>query len=122
VLDKDNIILFGRSLGGAAALSLAAELNRTERDLKIRALILENTFLNVPALMSHLMPLISAMSALVTNSWHSDDRISELDPELPVLFLSGGSDELIPPPMMAALFEKCPCVKKEMAHFPGGTP
>lgn len=120
IIDRNNIILFGRSLGGAVALALAAELNRTEFNLKIRALILENTFVNVPELMSHLMPLISGMSTLVTNPWHSDTRVLELDPQLPVLFISGGSDELIPPPMMKTLYEKCQCVKKEFAHFPGG--
>jgi fermentation-respiration switch protein FrsA (DUF1100 family) len=119
-VDRDNIIIFGRSLGGAVALSLAAELNLTEPTMKIRALILENTFESIPALVSHLMPLISPMSAMVTNTLNSSERATEISPDLPVLFISGGNDELVPPPMMKRLYDTCVSRTKKFVCFEEG--
>jgi len=120
-VDRNNIIIFGRSLGGAVALSLAAELNLTEPSMKIRGLILENTFESVPALVGHLMPLISPMSAMITNSLNSSERVKEISPDLPVLFISGGMDELVPPPMMKSLFNDCVSRTKKLVSFGEGT-
>jgi len=122
LIDKDNIILFGRSLGGAAAIALSAELNRTLKgSLRIKCLIVENSFVSVPILVSHLMPLIAPLSLLITNPWRSLDRINEINPSLPILFISGGRDELIPQPMMRELFGRCSSTKKEWSEFAQGT-
>ena len=69
-VDKENIILFGRSLGGAAALLLASELNQTQSEFKIKCMIIENSFESIPILLTHIMPLFASMSSLVTNSWN----------------------------------------------------
>lgn len=44
-LDHQKIILFGRSLGGAVAIDVAADL---EYSGKIMALMVENTFTSIP--------------------------------------------------------------------------
>jgi fermentation-respiration switch protein FrsA (DUF1100 family) len=120
-MDLDNIFIFGRSLGGAVALSLAAELNLTEPSMKVKALILENTFVSVPSLVGHLMPLVSSVSAMVTNPFNSLEKAKEINPALPVLFISGGMDELVPPPMMRSLFDACVSKSKKFVVFVEGT-
>lgn len=40
---------------------------------------------------------------------------------MPVLFLSGTADHLVPPAMMAELYRACGSERKHLAKFPGGT-
>lgn len=104
-----DIILYGQSIGGAVAIDLAS------RNVgKIKAFIVENTFLSLTKLVPRILPLaglgpILARFALL-DSWNSEERLKLMMENdystLPkMLFLSGGSDELVPPDHMKSLHE-----------------
>ncbi len=82
-LKGSPIVLFGRSLGGAVSVSLA----HRHPDL-VDAIILENTFTSIPAMVDVLMPYVSALKMLILRiSWNSKDKIRDL--KQPILFISG---------------------------------
>ena len=82
-LQGSPLIAFGRSLGGAVAVSLAQR-----HPSSVSALVLENTFLSIPAMVDQLMPLIAPLKDLVLRiQWCSDQKIVEL--RQPILFISG---------------------------------
>jgi len=118
-LARDRIIVFGRSLGGAVAVDLASRpCNRS----LISALLLENTFTSIPAIAVVLFPLrlVRALpTAFYKNKFSSLKKACRLTQ--PTLFLSGLSDQLIPPKMMNDLYTACGAPVKRLARFPSGT-
>ncbi|KAK4055397.1 bem46 protein, variant [Microbotryomycetes sp. JL221] len=115
-LEKTNIFLYGQSIGGAVAIHLASQnANR------IRGLIVENTFLSLPKLVPTIMPYLSRFMFLLHQIWPSEEYMRTLPSTLPVLFLSGEDDELIPPSHMRELHKICPSKDKEWRGFPHGT-
>ncbi|KAK4047312.1 bem46 protein, variant [Microbotryomycetes sp. JL201] len=115
-LEKTNIFLYGQSIGGAVAIHLASRnANR------IRGLIVENTFLSLPKLVPTIMPYLSPFMFLLHQIWPSEDCIRTFPSSLPVLFLGGERDELIPPAHMVELHKICPSKDKEWRTFPHGT-
>jgi pimeloyl-ACP methyl ester carboxylesterase len=77
------MVTFGRSLGGAVAVSLA----HRHPDL-VAGVIMENTFLSVGAMVDVLMPFLRHIRHLVlTMNWGSDVKVAEL--KMPLLFISG---------------------------------
>lgn len=101
-LGSAQIIVYGQSIGGAVALDLVAR-----NQSKIAGVIIENTFLSLRKLIPHVVPLLGWASLLCHQRWESEERLMEMvnTPPLPkMLFLSGGSDELIPPQHMHQLF------------------
>ena len=114
-LDTSKIIVFGRSLGGAAAIALAAA-----RQDELYALVLENTFTSVSDMIDVLMPIFAPFKALCTNKWLSHERIPSLS--LPILFLSGLQDELVPSHHMATLHSLAANPDRvTFVPFPNGT-
>jgi fermentation-respiration switch protein FrsA (DUF1100 family) len=109
------VYVFGRSLGGAVAISLAS----THQD-KIKGLIIENTFLSVDDMIDIVMPSFQYFKFASRNKWRSVDAITKIN-SIPVLFLSGQADELIPPRQMKKLYDRCPSKKKCLKFFPTGT-
>lgn len=96
-VSPDLIVLYGKSLGGAVAVALAEE-----RPDEVLALVLENTFLSIPAMVDELMPLVKVFKSLILRiGWESDKRIGKLSH--PMLFVSGLADELVPPSHMREL-------------------
>lgn len=102
-LQGSPLILFGRSLGGAVAISLA---HRSPHGT-VSGVILENTFLSVSHMADVLIPFlkyIPLIKRLVLRiNWDSYIKIPELT--CPIMFISGDSDELVPPSHMKQLFE-----------------
>lgn len=109
-VDKDNIFLFGRSLGGAVAIACAYY----HMD-KIRGILLENTFLSVDKMVDVLAkklglsdrfsPLLAAfLYFFLTSHWKSERKIGTLCNRL--MFISGDKDELIPPSHMRWLYDE----------------
>ncbi|KND04157.1 uncharacterized protein SPPG_01592 [Spizellomyces punctatus DAOM BR117] len=96
-LRNTKIVVYGQSLGGAVAIHLAS----TNED-KIAGLIVENTFLSLPKVVPHILPYLKYLTFLCTQVWDSETTIQRI-PRLPILLLSGGKDELIPPSQMAGL-------------------
>ncbi|KAF7312775.1 Hydrolase-4 domain-containing protein [Mycena indigotica] len=92
-------ILFGTSLGGAVAIDLASR-NPTA----ISAIILENTFLSLPRVVRD-WPYIGLFSFLVMQRWNSASRLPSIPATVPMLFLSGASDEVVPKKHMEGLWE-----------------
>jgi len=102
-INGSKVFLFGRSLGGAVAFHLAGYAQREGMDLA--GLVVENTFVSIPRMVDHLMPLVAIFKDLVCRIyWDSGKVVGGLD--LPVLYLSGGKDELVPPGQMIELYRK----------------
>jgi fermentation-respiration switch protein FrsA (DUF1100 family) len=98
-IDKNNIYIFGRSLGGAVAVYITEKLKPN-----IRGVILENTFSSMGDMVDHLFPALKSIkSLLLTNHWPSRDRIKNL--KYPILFISSEKDELVPAVHMEELFK-----------------
>ena len=67
-----------------------------ERPHEISALVLENTFLSIPAMVDVVLPFVKFFKGLILRiGWHSDKRVGQLPH--PILFISGLADELVPP-------------------------
>ena len=116
-LDKTKVVLFGRSLGGAVAVHLAS-LNPH----RVAATIVENTFLSIPHMAATLfsfLPMRLLPLCCYRNQFLSYRQITQC--RMPSLFVSGLSDQLIPPLMMKQLYELSPARTKRLAIFPEGT-
>ncbi len=116
-LRKTHIVLYGQSLGGAVTVKLL-QTNHQVGD--IAAVILENTFLSIRKLIPTVMPPAKYLAYLCHQRWDSEQSMSKVgDKEIPVLFLSGLRDEIVPPFMMKTLYDVCP-TKKVWKEFPNG--
>ncbi|CAM9282963.1 unnamed protein product [Scytosiphon promiscuus] len=103
-VDPDKIFLFGRSLGGAVALSGADRYP----DL-LRGVIVENTFVSVSHMVDQLLPFLKGIKWLVLRlDWNNEEKARRLTK--PVLYISGLRDELIPPWHMRVLYNASPDV------------
>lgn len=99
ILQHTRIIVFGQSIGGAVAIDLVAR----NAD-KVKALMLENTFLSIPLLIPHLLPLISPLRFLCHQIWPSHKTVKSIPETIPMLFLSSKKDELVPRSHMEKLW------------------
>jgi fermentation-respiration switch protein FrsA (DUF1100 family) len=117
-IDPDNIVVFGRSLGGAVAAHTAVREQGA-----IRALILENSFTSVLDMASRVFsPLalligssgFKPLNRVVRNPWRTIDIISSL--QVPTLFISGKADQIVPPSHMRELYRRAP---KHLRAFVG---
>jgi len=97
-LINSPLICFGRSLGGAVSVAIAAQYP----DL-VKGLILENTFLSISKMVDRLLPYVSILKPLVLRiNWNSEKSIENLTQ--PILFIAGERDELVPHSHMVKLF------------------
>jgi len=121
-IDGSRIFIFGRSLGGAVAIALARALQQRSEKLP-RGVILENTFMSISHLVDTLFPIIAfkfLKDRFLRLKWESIQRIKDL--EVPLLFLTGEKDEMIPPSHSQGLHAnamKSPL--RRQALFPEGT-
>ncbi|KAJ9466195.1 hypothetical protein DIPPA_70168 [Diplonema papillatum] len=132
-VNPDGIVVHGTSLGGAVGIRLAQRCPH-----KMTALVVENTFTSIsemadellstmlahqpisPWRKSALLGLFSAIKPLVLMiHWRSIDVIDKL--QLPVLFISGTEDEIVPKEHMSRLFRACRATAKKLAIVEGGT-
>ncbi|XP_014243239.1 protein ABHD13 isoform X2 [Cimex lectularius] len=117
-VNQNKIIVFGRSLGGAVAIDLAA---RPEYGCRIWCLIVENTFTSIPEIMLSLfkhkwlrfVPLFA-----YKNKYLSTKKIVNVN--IPTLFISGLKDRLVPPKMMTTLFALCPSPNSKLLQITSG--
>eukprot|EP00238_Polyblepharides_amylifera_P000208 CAMPEP_0196572420 /NCGR_PEP_ID=MMETSP1081-20130531/2483_1 /TAXON_ID=36882 /ORGANISM="Pyramimonas amylifera, Strain CCMP720" /LENGTH=269 /DNA_ID=CAMNT_0041889743 /DNA_START=222 /DNA_END=1031 /DNA_ORIENTATION=+ len=120
-IDTTKIAIFGRSLGGAVAAWLASE-NPT----KICCVLLENTFLSIPALAPCLLPLLGwalgyksrPLNWIIKSPWKGSEFVANM--LTPVLFLSAGKDEMIPQWHMRELFKLHRSPRSKWMDFPNG--
>ena len=101
IVNKDQVFIFGRSLGGAVGIYAA---NEFQSKYKIRGLILENTFTSINDIVSNLVPSIKSLSSIILQKqWPSLSRIRSI--RCPILFISGRKDLLIAPQHMDNLYQ-----------------
>jgi fermentation-respiration switch protein FrsA (DUF1100 family) len=112
-INHSKLFVFGRSLGGAVAIDLAA---RNPDPLK--AIVVENSFTSVPDMVDVVLPTLRYFKFLSRNQWSSEEKVKSL--KMPALFLSGRQDELVPPVMMDRLYESCTSSSKEFIPFEHG--
>jgi len=96
----EKVIVFGRSLGGAVALALVER-----RKEQIAGVILENTFTSIADMAASIFPLPLPWRLLVLDNWNNLERIKHAA-SLPVLFLSGRKDEIVPSKQMDLLYAR----------------
>lgn len=94
----DEIIVFGRSLGGAVAASLAARVTPA-------AVILESTFTSVKELGKHFYPYLP-VSWIARIHYPVDKYLSSFN--CPVLIIHSSQDEVVPVRLGRRLFEAAP--------------
>lgn len=119
-ISRDKIIVFGRSLGGAIAIYLASHSYYRQH---IHSVFIENTFTSLPEIGAIVIgvPIIGILPYwCFKNQFPSIKRVPKIT--VPVMYLSGLTDNLIPPRMMKTLFEESqnPPMKR-MALFDNGT-
>ncbi|CAF0790581.1 unnamed protein product [Didymodactylos carnosus] len=120
-LNQEKIFLFGRSLGGAVAFHLASELGQMNSVPPLSCVMVENTFTSIPEMAKRLFQVFVldyVPNWCYKNVFSSLSKIRHI--KVPVLFLSGGQDELVPTIMMQKLFEECKSQKKYFHNFPDG--
>jgi pimeloyl-ACP methyl ester carboxylesterase len=102
-IDGDKLFVFGRSLGGAVAIALASTLQQRDERGPC-GMILENTFLSIGDMVDTLFPIIAfkcLKDRFLRLRWHSFERVRDV--EVPLLFLCGEKDEVVPPVHMVKL-------------------
>ncbi len=96
--DPARRFVYGHSLGGAVAVALAAETNQPD----FAGLILESTFTSIQAMIGNTRYAhIPGLAMLVTQPFNSIDTIKDV--RVPILFLHGTADSVVPHSMSDAL-------------------
>ena len=115
-INKRLLFAHGRSLGGAVAVHMASE----NPDL-FRGLIVENSFTSISDMVDVLFPILTRIKWLVLRiGWNSDQLVPKL--RLPMLYVSGDEDELVPSSMTTKLYESSTrAVFKDLLMIKGGT-
>lgn len=85
-----KIIVYGQSLGGALAIQLVSR-----NQSKVHGLVLENTFRSIRTLIPTVCPPARYLARLCHQIWPSETTLP-LIRGVPVLFLSGLKDEVVP--------------------------
>ncbi|RLV89752.1 putative membrane protein [Spathaspora sp. JA1] len=106
------IVLYGRSLGGAVAIYIAAHYGES-----ISGVIIENTFLSIPKAVPHVFPLLKYLAPLVHQVWDSESLVDKISPEIPVMLMSARKDEIVPPSHMDEIFRKLKSQVKIKINF-----
>jgi len=99
-LSKSSVVCYGRSIGGAVAIYIASKYPSA-----ISGLILDNTFLSIPKVVPYLFPFLRPVTFLCHEIWPSEEYMKTIPAEIPVLFLSAGKDEIVPPSHMESLYD-----------------
>ncbi|KAK6453676.1 Alpha/Beta hydrolase protein [Scheffersomyces xylosifermentans] len=92
---QSSLVLYGRSLGGAVAIYIAATMSSA-----VSALILENTFLSIRKTVPHVFPMLKYFTRFVHQHWDSEKLVPQIPSKMPVLLLSARKDEIVPPEHM----------------------
>ncbi|KAK6357492.1 hypothetical protein TWF718_001801 [Orbilia javanica] len=110
-----KVVVYGQSLGGALGIATAAK----HQD-QLSGLILENTFTSMRDVIPNVFPPAKYVTRLCHQVWPSEDIIPKIN-KIPVLFLSGLQDELVPPSHMKRLHAISKAPIKVWRDFPNGT-
>ncbi len=108
-MKPENIIIYGESLGTGVAIQVA-------REKKIEGLILDAPYTSILELASAQFPWLP-VSLLLKDRYESIKYIGEV--HVPVFFLHGDADEIVPVEMGRQLF-RAANEPKEIKIIPGG--
>ncbi|KAK8925110.1 hypothetical protein H634G_05707 [Metarhizium anisopliae BRIP 53293] len=111
-----RLVIYGQSLGGAVSIRLVAK-NQEAGD--IIGLVLENTFLSMRKLIPSVIPPAKYLTLLCHQVWPSEATLPSIT-KVPILFLSGLQDEIVPPSHMRQLYDLCNAPDKRWKPLPGG--
>jgi abhydrolase domain-containing protein 13 len=117
-LKDSKLVIYGQSLGGAVAIKLVAE---NQHDGDIAGVILENTFVSIRKLIPIAFPPAKYLARLCHQFWASEETLPKITAKIPMLFLSGLKDEIVPAAMMRTLFEICSVETKIWRTFENGS-
>lgn len=115
-LDQTKLIVWGQSIGaGAATVSLANTLNHgKDQLLRASGLLLETPFVDLKSVLVALYPQrflpYRYLSPFLRSTWDSKTalcKIGESKPNLRVLILEAGIDEIVPSGQAAILEQIC---------------
>lgn len=97
-IDKEQVFLFGRSLGGAVAALVALE-----DELPFKGVIIENTFTTLGDLVDVMFPILKYVRKfLLKSKFETIKIIGKI--KKPILFCRSEKDELIPKKQMDDLY------------------
>ncbi len=106
----EEIVLLGRSLGGAVTVALASEF-------PVRGLVLDRTFSRLTDAASHLFPWLP-VRWIMRNRFTSVEKIRQYHG--PLLQTHGTADEVVPFKMGRELFDASPSKQKQFIEVPNG--
>ncbi|KAF2262497.1 BEM46 family protein-like protein [Lojkania enalia] len=112
-----RIVLYGQSIGGAVAIASAA---RNLKQGDIAGIILENTFTSIRKLIPTAFPPAKYLAPLCHQLWPNEETLPRIT-GIPILFLSGLKDEIIPSSHMVQLYRICRSEPKIWKEFPNGS-
>lgn len=125
-IDTGLLFLFGVSLGGAVAISILGGDGDIAKCLK--GVIVENTFTSMNELFLSLgsrsrvlkwLTRLGFLKRMNKNRWSSIERVAKV--EIPMLFLSGLKDDVVPPSHMQRLYNEASSSScKEIRTFADG--
>ncbi len=112
-IHPSQIYIYGHSLGGAVAIDLAV------RHPEAAGLIVEGSFTSVRAMVDFQKPLFSMfpIDVLLTQRFDSISKVDRL--QMPVLFIHGTADSVVPTQMSKKLFDAAP-EPKQLYIVPDG--
>lgn len=96
-IDTSQIVLYGRSLGGAVAIQLASQLCDVADGPLPAALIVGNTFTSIPDLLDSVYPWLAwpvVKDRLLRLAWKSIEHIAQV--QVPIMFIVSSHDEIVP--------------------------
>ncbi|MEA5448312.1 alpha/beta fold hydrolase [Leptolyngbya sp. CCNP1308] len=97
-IPPEHIVIYGESLGGAIALDLAV------KHPEAGGLIIQSSFTSMAEAIGHRKILrLFPIDRLLTERFDSLSKIQSL--QVPVLFLHGSADSVVPPEMSQQLYE-----------------
>lgn len=108
-VDKENIVVHGKSLGAAVAVDLATKVSA-------KAVIAESGFTSVPDIGKEIYPFLP-MDLMTTIKYDTKSKIGRLD--MPLLIIHSTEDEIVPYHHGKELYERA-TEPKELYSMKGG--
>lgn len=109
---QSSLVLYGRSLGGAVGIYIAANFSSF-----IQGIVLENTFLSIRKTVPHVFPFLKYLSVFIHQVWDLEKLVGSIPPHIPLLLLSARKDEIVPPDHMDKIFTLSQSDNKVMYKF-----